>query len=200
MNRRDGTPVLLRGTVAVPLTGAVNRVALREDLLQEILFEHPECLPIADIEPGFSKLISICREMPTPHGPIDNLFMTVDGDIVLVEAKLFRNPEARRKVVAQALDYASCLFEMGYEQFQTAALKGNQGKRTRANSLHELFASDPESLDESQFIDAVSHNLRHGRIVILVVGDGIREEAERLTGALQSRIRCTKRWLRPTCA
>ncbi len=164
----------------------MSRFVLNEDLLQELLFEHPECIPISDIEPGFSTLVSVCREMPTPHGPIDNLFMTMDGDIVLVEAKLFRNPEARRKVVAQALDYASCLFEMGYEQFQAAALKGDGGKRSKATSLYELFRSDPEALDESRFIDAVSRNLRRGRIVILVVGDGIREEAERLTEALQS--------------
>ena len=46
----------------------------------------------------------ICREFRTPHGYIDNLLMTLAGDIALVETKLFRNPEARRLVLVQVLD------------------------------------------------------------------------------------------------
>lgn len=44
----------------------------------------------------------------------------------------------------------------------------------------------PDVLAEPEFIDAVSANLARGRMLVLVVGDGIRREAEALTGLLQS--------------
>ena len=45
---------------------------------------------------------------------LDNLIMTNRGQLALVEVKLWRNPEARRKVVAQALDYAAAVFAMTF--------------------------------------------------------------------------------------
>ncbi len=149
------------------------------------MFKHPEVLPLAEIEGAIEGLISVCREMPTPHGYIDNLFITADGQIVIAEAKLLRNPQARREVVAQALDYASCLFRMSYTEFETAALKGQFGDGQTPRSLWELVPDDVR-LTEPEFIDAVSRNLRRGRIVILLVGDGIREETEQLVDMLQS--------------
>ncbi|NTV15121.1 MAG: hypothetical protein HGA96_14520 [Desulfobulbaceae bacterium] len=188
--QRDGTPVWIDGDAATLLAkipyeaGAAN--GFDEAWMQKCLFDHPSCLPMDRIEKGFRPLRSICRELPTNHGPIDNLFMTGDGDIVIVEVKLWRNPEARRKVVAQALDYASCLFEMNYEMFEKAVLKANMGRAQKPSSLYALFGDDNEVLDEHDFIDAVSRNLSRGSIVVLVVGDGIRSETEQLTATLQS--------------
>jgi len=98
--------------------------AFDEAWLQRLIHDNPSCLPIAEIEPGLGLFHSICREMPTPHGYIDNLLMTASGDIAIVETKLFRNPEARRKVLAQVLDYAIAIFGMTYEGFEKAALSG----------------------------------------------------------------------------
>ena len=65
--------------------------------LQKLIHASPECLPIADIEPGLGRFFSVCREMPVaPAGYLDNLLMTPQGDIAIVETELFRNPEARR--------------------------------------------------------------------------------------------------------
>jgi len=153
--------------------------------LQHLIHAHPDALPLEQIEPRFGRPVAICMELPTRHGPIDNLLMTGDGDIVIVETKLWRNVEARRKVVAQTLDYAACLFEMDYSDFQAAALKGNFGDRPRPEVLHEALG-EGDVLDEPRFIDAVNSNLHHGRIVLLVVGDGIRSEVERLAAMLQS--------------
>ena len=86
-----------------------------EAWLQRLIHENPACLPIGEIEPGLDPFTAICREMPTPRGSLDNLLMTGRGDIAIVETKLFRNREARRQALAQALDYATMLFEMGYE-------------------------------------------------------------------------------------
>ena len=91
----DGAHALER----VPLTPA-GMSAFDEGWLQRLIHDHPTCLPIGEIEPGLDPFTAICREMPTPRGPVDNLLMTGAGDICIVETKLFRNPEARRKVVA----------------------------------------------------------------------------------------------------
>ena len=52
-------------------------------------------------------------------------------------------------------------------------------------TLHALF-QEPGDRPESEFVDAVTNNLRRGRIVVLVVGDGIRKETERPVEGLQS--------------
>ena len=109
--------------------------------------------------------------------------MTASGDIVLVETKLFRNPQARREVLGQALDYAIAIFGMSYEQFATAALRGTFDPKPRPASLYEALpeAGKPE---EPVFVDAVSRNLRAGRALIIIAGDGIRSEAEELLAGL----------------
>lgn len=111
--------------------------------------------------------------------------MTGRGDIVMVEVKLWRNHEARRLALAQALDYATALFGMSYAAFEQIVLKGSFGLRPKPASLHACFPRH-EVLDEAAFADAVSLNLTRGRIVVLIVGDGIRAEAERLIDGLQS--------------
>ncbi|UNC13969.1 hypothetical protein FE249_06935 [Acidiphilium multivorum] len=192
-SRINGCPVLVdAGGEAQPL----QRVSLTpagksefdEAWLQRLIHDNPACLPIGDIEPGLDPFLAICREMPTPHGPIDNLLLTGRGDIALVETKLFRNPEARRKVLAQALDYATCLFAMGYEEFEQATLAGNFEPQTKPISLYEAV-STADKLAEHAFSDAVVRNLRRGRVLILIAGDGIREDAERLLEGLNNHAR-----------
>jgi len=165
---------------------ALGGKAYPESWLQRLIHDHPGCLPVHEIEPGFGELVSAGIEVPTKHGPIDNLLMTPDGDIVLVEAKLWRNPEARREVVAQALDYASCLFEWTYEDLEAAVLKASFGASDRPKALFDLVAGSEDGPPEQAFVDAVNTNLAKGRVLILVVGDGIRSDAKRLGSLLQS--------------
>ncbi|MCK9541330.1 MAG: hypothetical protein M0R03_04785 [Novosphingobium sp.] len=153
-----------------------------ENWLQALIHDHPAILPISDIEPGFGDLIAVAREVPCGHGFIDNLYITPSGDIVLVETKLWRNSQMRREVVAQALDYVSALGQMGYDKFEAAAARGQQAPAC----LYDLVREHPESLEEAEFIDAVSLNLRRGRMLAIVLGDGIRTETEALGDLLQS--------------
>lgn len=159
-----------------------------EGWLQVLIHNHPACLPIQELEPSLGPFTAICREMPTPRGLVDNLLMTGTGDICITETKLFRNPEARRKVVAQALDYATSLFEMGYETFEKSALTGNFDPQPKPASLFNALPSAGK-LDEAAFVDAVSRNLRRGRVLILIAGDGIRTETEALLTGLHAHAR-----------
>jgi hypothetical protein len=154
-----------------------------EAWLQALAFEHPQVLPMMDIEPGLGELVAVAREIPCGHGYIDNLYVTGAGDLVLVEAKLWRNAQSRREVVGQALDYVAALMGMGIEAFETSCRRG-QGMGAR--TLHALVSERGDALDEAAFLDAVSRNLAQGRLVVVVLGDGIRSETEALAELLQS--------------
>lgn len=153
-----------------------------ENWLQALIYDHPAILPISNIEPGFGDLIAIAREVPCGHGFVDNLYLTPSGDIVLVEAKLWRNAQMRREVVAQALDYVAALSRMGYDAFEAAVARGQQAPA----DLYGLVRDHPEALEEAEFIDRVSLNLRRGKMLAIVLGDGIRTETETLADLLQS--------------
>jgi hypothetical protein len=157
-----------------------------EAWLQALLHSHPEIFPIDQIEPGFGELIPLCCELPLPSGFLDNLFVTRDGKLVLVEAKLWRNPEARRTVVAQALDYAAAVFRMSYTELQSTVLKSRHAGQEPTESLVKIVAGDSEGFDEAEFVDAVQRNLERGRAVVAVVGDGIREDVISLSSLVQS--------------
>lgn len=184
MERARGIPVLV-GQQGDRLQ--LERIQLgkgmhNENWLQELIHDQPSILPVAEIEPGFGEVFALAREVPCGQGTIDNLYLTPSGDIVLVETKLWHNSQMRREVVAQALDYVSALTAMSYEQFEQATARGlGAGKQ-----LYALVADHPEALTEPDFIDAVSNNLRRGRMLVMVVGDGIRTETEALAGLLQS--------------
>lgn len=153
-----------------------------EAWLQDLVFEHPQCLPVQEIEPGFQDLVPICRELRTPVGPLDVLFCTPRGQLCVVEVKLWRNPEARRKVVGQVLDYATELSRWAYEDLQREVSRATgQG----GNALYEMVAARHPDVDEARFVDSVSRSLSAGDFLLLVVGDGIREGVGRIAEYLR---------------
>ncbi len=182
--RRQGTPVLV-GSSPTAKTATVTlqrRPFQRDDIdegwLQGLLHEHPGLLAVEEIEPDYAPLIPIGREVSTESGPIDNLFINPSGLLTIVEAKLWKNPDARREVVAQILDYAEQVSRWSYEDLNRRA----RASTGRALWEHIVASTDPDArLDEDEFSDAVSRNLRRGRFLLLIVGDGIKESVEQLT-------------------
>ena len=120
MDRQHSTPLLLASGAkeAAPLTRITD--AISEGDIQALVHEHPECLPIAEINSMFSDPVSICTDPSTNAGPIDNFMVTPSGLPVLVECKLWCNPEARREVVSQILDYAKELSRWSSSNVQGA--------------------------------------------------------------------------------
>src|SRR4051794_8880528 len=91
-----------------------------ERWLQSLVMSHPTVLAADDIEPAFATVIPVCTELPTGSGFIDNLLVTPNGDLAIVECKLWRNPEARREVVAQIIEYAKSLARWSFEDLEQA--------------------------------------------------------------------------------
>ena len=189
--RRGGTMLQIEGLdetatarLLAPLDLSGAGGAHDEAWLQRLIHQFPQALPVNDLEPGFSRLVSICRELPVRTGYIDNLFATADGDLVLVECKLWRNPQARREVVAQIIDYAHCLAGWSYEDLDQAVRQARTAGEGDEAGLYALVEGD-DALEEAAFVDAVSRTLRLGRFLLIVLGDGIHESAETLAGYLQ---------------
>jgi hypothetical protein len=180
MSRQHTTPYLVTDSASQPLK--LDHTAFNEMWLQDFVFSHSDALPIAEIEPAFGPMIPLCRELRTNVGPLDILFINGDGLLTLVECKLWNNPEARRAVVGQILDYAKELSSWSYYELEAAIKKTRKGNLV---SLYQLVADDVDELEESEFIDNVERNLRRGRFLLLIVGSGIREGVEGLSDFLQ---------------
>ena len=171
------------GQKSINLTNYAVLEGFSENRLQKLIFDCPQLLPITALEPNFTEIIPVCRELPTPAGPLDNLFVTPQGNLILVECKLWRNPEARRKVIAQIMDYAKEIASWSYDDLMHAINRANQ--TNHGNPLYELMKESPDLVQEQMLVDQVSRNLSLGRHLLLIVGDGIQEGAERLTEFLQ---------------
>jgi hypothetical protein len=163
-----------RALSAIDPEGAIYN----EGWLQELIRLHPDILPVKEFGPVFFPLIPLGREVPTSSGNIDNLFISPQGYLVLVETKLWRNPEAKRDVVAQSIDYASAISRWKFSDLDQAARKfTRQVERSELGLVEWIERYTHEPLDEESklfFEDAVSKNLRLGKYLLLIVGDRIR--------------------------
>ena len=187
MERQHGVPLLLSSSsgTAEPLKPVAQQSgddAVSEAYIQALVHEYPACLPIAEIDALFSGPVPICTELNTPAGPIDNFMVTPSGLPVLVECKLWRNPEARREVVSQILDYAK---ELSRWSSSDVHREVRHRLKREGNPLLDMLRSVDPQLDERQFNDSLTANLRRGRFLLLIVGDGIREGVEAITEYLQ---------------
>jgi hypothetical protein len=149
-----------------------------EAWLRDFLFAHPVALPTASIDAAYVDPLPVCRELRTPAGRIDCLFVTRFGGLVIVECKLWRNPQARREVVGQIFDYAKEIAAWGYADLQreVSIARGEPG----TNALFSPVAAQYPDTDEAAFVDAVARNLARGRLMLLLAGDGIHESTERI--------------------
>jgi hypothetical protein len=84
--------------------------AKAESELQKLLIESPSLVMINEIRDGVSPLIFAVREFGLPgSGATDVLAFSLTGDIAIIECKLATNPEIKRKVIGQILEYAAYL-------------------------------------------------------------------------------------------
>ena len=164
----------------IPLGASAAEGGVDEAFLQELLFRFPETLPTDAIDAAYAGAVPVCRELTTPAGYVDALYVNPLGRLTLAEFKLWRNPQARREVIGQILDYAKELASWGYEDLQREVSKTL--KRT-GNVLYELVRGQVP--DEAAFVDRVTRHLKRGEFLLLIVGDGIREDVEHIVDFVQ---------------
>ena len=166
----------------LPLYAGVTQGGVSEDTLQDLLFRFPHALPFSAIDATYGEAVPVCRELFTPAGYLDALYVNHLGRLTLAEFKLWRNPQARREVIGQILDYAKDLASWGYEDLQSRV---SMATGRKGNALYELVREHHPDLDEAEFVDSVTRHLRRGEFLLLIVGDGIQEGAANIVDFVQ---------------
>jgi len=150
----------------------------KEDYLQNYIHENPESIPVYEIEED-KKLLVVAREFPTESGPIDALAIDRDGDLYIVETKLFKNPD-KRTVVAQALDYGASLWKHtnDFAEFIKRVDSEIQSKFhvTLEEKAKDFFGVE----DVSSMLDRMESNLKDGNIKFVILMDSINERLKDL--------------------
>ena len=166
----------------IPLGTPVSAGGIDESFLQDLLFRYPRSLPIAAIDAAYSNPVPICRELYTSAGYIDALYINPLGRLILAEFKLWRNPQARREVIGQILDYTKELASWNYEDLQREV---SRALKRKGNVPFELVHAQAPGVDEAEFVDNVVRHLRRGEFLLLIIGDGIREGVENIVDFVQ---------------
>ena len=113
-----------------------------EAFLQELLVQHPALLPVQSLREDVGDLLCIGREVVAGEsGSIDNLYLSAGGYPVLVETKLWRNPESRREVLAQVLDYTKDLVGKDFAWFERQWAAFAAERKLGSDSLVDRLSS-----------------------------------------------------------
>ena len=147
--------------------------------MQEVLFQHTDILPLGEIDSAYDSSVPVCTELSTRAGSADALYLTPTGRIVLAEFKLWRNPEARREVIGQILDYARVLASWSYDDLD------RQVRNRTKRSPYDIVSEAHGDVEEHVFVDNVARRLKRGEFLLLIIGDGIREDVEDIVSYVQ---------------
>jgi len=150
-----------------------------EAQLQRLLYESPELIPTSYEEDQPAIFI---REAGLPgSGFTDLLGVDERGNILVVETKLARNDEARRKVIGQVLEYAAYLWQMPFEEFDSLFIKRG-GK-----PVLELLEKGNQRIAREDARSAIARNLSSGAFQLFIAVDEMNEELEKIIGYVSSR-------------
>jgi len=151
-----------------------------ENRLQEYIYDNPESIPLYDIKDDIQLLI-LAREFGTNSGPIDAVGIDRDGEIYLVETKLYKNPD-KRTVVAQVLDYGASLWK-SQSDFDDFLLKLNkhvqkQFGQSVTDKVSEYYGLDDEEVQI--ILERMKHNLSEGNFKFVVLMDNLHDQLKDL--------------------
>jgi hypothetical protein len=187
MLHRKVSPAIVVPGVSVRTLERLPRVhtTFDESFLQELLADHPELLPVHDIRDDAGSLLCIGREVAVSSGAIDNLYLSTEGYPVIVETKLWRNPQARREVLSQTLDYVKELVQRDYEwSAEQWKLFSQQDQKNAGDLLTRLNDLSDDEIDEQFIVDRVNRALSRGDVIAMIVSDGIETRLQALVAHL----------------
>ena len=151
-----------------------------EAFLQDYILNNPEALPLSDLRDDL-KFLVVAREFSTAVGPIDAVGIDDQGEVYLIEAKLYRNSDKRR-VLAQVLDYGAALWaEDGESQsFRSRLLEA--ARRTLSTDpqakIADAFGIDSD--DVAKVLDQMAVNADQGRFRFVVLMDHLDDALKNL--------------------
>ncbi len=159
---------------------------VKESDLQQILADSPDLIPTGELGGGRKSIKVAVREAGLPgSGFTDIIGIDESGNITVVETKLAKNPEIKREVIGQILEYAAYLWQKPYEEFDEIIQK-----KTKGSHLLDLMGKvekENEEWSAEDFREAVETNLKEGRFALFIVVDEINEELRRTIDYLNSK-------------
>ena len=168
-----------------------------EDEIQALIAEHPELLDGEQIRPGDARRwILVTREKgiaplsdAAARWAVDHLIIDQDAVPTLVELKRSQNPEIRRTIIGQLLEYAAHASETWTanelrDAFESRAEE--QGLES-TDELAALLQTDGEP-DVDGFWEDVSTNLAAKRLRLLFVADKIPDPLARVVAFLNAQM------------
>lgn len=152
----------------------------KEDYLQKYIYNNPESIPLYDIKEDIHLLI-LAREFSTNSGPIDALGIDKEGEIYLVETKLYKNPD-KRLVVAQVLDYGASLWHSynNFDEFIRVIDNevNNKFKVSFNQRVKDFFSLGDEEI--SALTEGLKKNLNEGNFKFVVLMDKLHKQLKDL--------------------
>ena len=168
-----------------------------EDELQALLADHPELLDGEQIRPGDARRwILVTREKgiapsqgEAARWSVDHLLIDQDAVPTLAEVKRGSNPEIRRSIVGQLLEYAAHASETWtQEELRGAFVRRSEAQgRDAREEIAALLRTEDEA-DVDAFWKDVSTNLATKRLRLLFVADRIPDPLARVVEFLNGQM------------
>ena len=168
-----------------------------EDELQTLIAEHPELLDGEQIRPGDARRwLLITREKAIAPSStegarwaVDHLIVDQDAIPTLVEVKRGANPEIRRTIVGQMLEYAAHASKTWTaEELRTVFLNQTGSHGRDPDELLAALLQREDGSDTVEFWETVSTNLAANRLRLLFVADAIPDELAQVVTFLNAQM------------
>jgi len=147
----------------------------KEDYLQQYIYQNPESIPLSQLKEDV-RLLILAREFPTNSGPIDAIGIDRDGDLYIVETKLYKNPD-KRTVIAQALDYGAALWKHSDDFSEFVGILDNHARKVFGVTANEKIRDFFELSDEETeaLVENTKRNLDEGKFKFVVLMDKLED-------------------------
>lgn len=152
----------------------LEKTGFKEELeLQKYIENNPESIPIEDVKED-AKVIILAREFPVHTGSIDSIGIDQDGDIYIIETKLYKSTD-KRYILAQILEYGAFLYKTygNGEQFMAKLEECvmNRYELGLRQKLSEFFKLGEDKDQVENVIQAIKDNFDHSIFKFFVVMD-----------------------------
>ena len=168
-----------------------------EPELQRLIAEHPELLDGEQIRPGDPRRwILITREKGIAETSdagarwsVDHLIVDQDAVPTLIEVKRGSNPDIRRKIIGQMLEYAAHAAETWTaDEIRRTFEKTVEKKNCEPDEVLGLLLRSDGEPDSDKFWENVATNLDAKRLRLLFISDSIPDPLERVVEFLNEQM------------
>lgn len=158
----------------------------KEEDLQKYITEHPESIPLSQINDQV-KLKIISREFYTSHKErIDHIGIDQNGEIYLIETKHYTNPD-KRHIVSQVLDYGATLSDYDFKDFLSKIevwIKTNESANSLLDLIQQYYSLDEDSANE--IIENFENNFLTNKFKFIILMDQTDEKIKQFVKFLNA--------------